>query len=224
MSAAEWIDTYVPGGMGSDFAAVCVAALLDEFGGPVEEQSALNLVYLLGQDDSRGDGAQPRARPQLAGANEKWHVHGGNDKLISGLLARLPAGSVHLGQQLVALAASGGGFGCTFQSGATTSEVTADHVVLALPFTTLRRVDLGGVPISALHLRAIREEPLGTNSKFSPSSTAGLECRAPLRERVLRRRRPGGDGTPPSTSRDRRGSWLLCPVGPTANGGVPATG
>ena len=104
MSAAEWIDTYVPGGMGSDFAAVCVAALLDEFGGPVEEQSALNLVYLLGQDDSRGDGAQPWARPQLAGANEKWHVHGGNDQLISGLLARLPAGSVHLGQQLVALA------------------------------------------------------------------------------------------------------------------------
>jgi hypothetical protein len=38
---------------------------------------------------------------QLAGANEKWHIHGGNDQLITGLLARLPAGALHLGERLV---------------------------------------------------------------------------------------------------------------------------
>jgi monoamine oxidase len=39
-------------------------------------------------------------------------------------------------------------------------------VVLAMPFSTLRQVDLGGLPIAARHRRAIGTEPLGTNSKF----------------------------------------------------------
>jgi len=167
MSVTEWIDTYVPGGAGSDFGSVCVAAVLDEFGGPPDEQSALNLVYLLGQDASRGSGTQPQARPRLGGADEKWHIHGGNDQLISGLVDGLPGGAIHLDQQLVAVSMnSSGSYTCSFLSDAATHDVLADHVVLALPFTTLSRVDLSGVSISPLHRRAINEEPLGTNSKF----------------------------------------------------------
>ena len=63
MSVTEWIDAYVPGGTGSDFGALCVSAVLDEFGGPPDETSSLNLVYLLGQDASTASGAQPRSRP-----------------------------------------------------------------------------------------------------------------------------------------------------------------
>ncbi len=167
MSVVEWLDAYVPGGMASDFASVCVAAVLDEFGGPADEQSSLNLVYLLGQDNSLSSGAQPHSQPQFGGADEKWHLHGGNDQLISGLIGRLPAGTVQVDRRLVALRAeAGGSVRCTFQSGATTSDVVADQVVLALPFTTLRLVDLSGVTISPLHLQAIEEEPLGTNSKM----------------------------------------------------------
>jgi monoamine oxidase len=167
MSVPEWINANVPGGVASDFGALCVSAVLDEFGGPPEEQSALNLVYLLGQDDSRSSGFQPHSQPVLGGADEKWHIHGGNSQLISGLIDRLPAGTVHLDQQLVAVRTSGNGhYSCTFQSGTKTSDVVADHVVLALPFTTLKSVDLSGVPIAPLHLAAIREEPLGTNSKM----------------------------------------------------------
>jgi monoamine oxidase len=53
-------------------------------------------------------------------------------------------------------------------------DVPADHVVLALPFTTLRLVDLTGVAdtIAPLHLTAINEEPLGTNSKFFVQCTS----------------------------------------------------
>ena len=58
------------------------------------------------------------------------------------------------------------GYVCTFENGSTTRDVPADHVVLALPFTTLRAVDLSGVEISPLHRVAIDEEPLGTNSKL----------------------------------------------------------
>jgi monoamine oxidase len=169
MSVSEWIETYIPGGAKSDFGALCIAAVLDEFGGPPDEQSALNLVYLLGQDDSSPNGSQPHKQPQLDGANEKWHIHGGTDLLISGLIERLPKGTVNLGRKLVALqTSSNGGFLCSFESDGHTRDVKADHVVLALPFTTLRQVDLHGVSntITPLHMRAIREEPLGTNSKF----------------------------------------------------------
>jgi monoamine oxidase len=166
MSVTEWIDTYVPGGIRSDFGALCVSAVLDEYGGPPEEESALNLVYLLGQDDSVSSDVQPRGTPQLAGADEKWHIHGGNDQLISGLLERLPDGTVNLGQRLVAIRVQGNGFVCTFDSDESTQDVAADHVVMAIPFTTLRLVDLSGVEISPLHRQAIEEEPLGSNAKF----------------------------------------------------------
>jgi monoamine oxidase len=166
MPVTEWIDRYIPGGMGSQFGALCVSAVLDEYGGPMDEESALNLVYLLGQDTSTPSGAQPHRTPVLGGGNEKWHVHGGNDQLISGLLDRLPAGTLHLGHRLVAVRPAGLGYVCTFSSGASSVDVRADHVVLAMPFTTLRQVDLGRVPIAPLHRRAIETEPLGTNSKF----------------------------------------------------------
>lgn len=177
MSVTEWINAYVPGGVASNFGALCVSAVLDEFGGPADENSALNLVYLLGQDDSIPNNFQPHRTPALGGANEKWHIHGGTDLLISELMKRLPAGTVNLGQKLVALkTGSNGGYICTFENGATTQDVTADHVVLALPFTTLRLVDLSGVSdtISALHLRAINEEPLGSNAKFFAQFTSRI--------------------------------------------------
>ena len=65
--------------MKSDFGALCVSAVLDEFGGPPDEESALNLVFLLGQDDTTANNWQPAQRPALGGANEKWHIHGGTD-------------------------------------------------------------------------------------------------------------------------------------------------
>jgi monoamine oxidase len=176
MSVPEWIEAHIPGGVKSDFGALCISAVLDEFGGPPEETSALNLVYLLGQDDSTSNGWQPRGAPQLGGADEKWHIKGGNDQLIYGLINRLPGGTVNLDHTLTAVsnANNGSGYVCSFETGATTRDVSADHVVLAIPFTTLRQVDLKGVEdtISPLHLHAIREEPLGTNSKFFVQCTS----------------------------------------------------
>ena len=166
MSVTEWVNAHIPGGVRSDFGAVCIAAVLDEYGGPPEEMSALNLVYLLGLDASTASGLQPRGAPQLAGADEKWHIHGGNDQLITGVLARLPAGRLHLGHRLVAIRPRSGGYRCSFDCGGAVRDVPADHVVLAIPFTLLRSVDLSAVPVSRLHTRAIRAEPLGSNSKM----------------------------------------------------------
>jgi monoamine oxidase len=166
MPASAWIEKYIPGGRDSDFGLLCAAILLDEYGGPVEEQSALNLVYLLGFDDSAASGLQPKEYPELSGTDEKWHIHGGNDQVITGLSSRLPAGSIRLGERLVAVRAHGSArFTCTFSSGWATRDVRADHVVLALPFTRLREVELSGISLPPQQLRAIREEPLGSNSK-----------------------------------------------------------
>ena len=165
--ATQWIDQHIPGGLDGDFGKLCVSVLLDEYGGPPDQQSALNLIYLLGFYDSVPSGSQPRGHPELSGTDEKWHVRGGNDQLIHGLIARLPAGTVRLGERLTAVRARGHGrYTCTFASGAATHDVAADHVVLALPFTRLREVDLRGIQLPAPQLAAIRDEPLGSNAKI----------------------------------------------------------
>jgi monoamine oxidase len=167
MSVSEWIDAHVPGGIGGDFGQLCISAVLDEYGGAPEEQSSLNLIYLLGGDASTKSGLQPRSTPALGGADEKWHIHGGNDQLITGILDRLPTGVVKLGEKLVSLRGRGNGrYALTLHSGHQTREVVADHVVLALPFTTLRDVDLINAGIPALHRLAINTEPLGSNTKM----------------------------------------------------------
>jgi len=165
--ATEWIERYIPGGLASDFGRLCVAILLDEYGGPVAGQSALNLIYLLGTYDSVPSGRQPKSHPELSATDEKWHIRNGNDQLIQGLISRLPAGTVHLGQRLEAVRSRGHGrYTCTFSCGTARLDVPADHVVFALPFTKLREVKLRGIELPPPQLRAIREEPLGTNAKI----------------------------------------------------------
>jgi monoamine oxidase len=62
----------------------------------------------------------------------------------------------------------------TFRQGATTKAVTADRVVLALPFTILRRsVNWSKAGFGPEKSRAIRELGMGTNSKLN----VGFETR-----------------------------------------------
>jgi monoamine oxidase len=145
---------------------VCLSAVLDEYGGPAEQQSALNLITLLGFDDSTRSGWQPHRAPELDGADEKWHIHGGNDQVISGILDRLPAGSAHTGHQLMAVGRRGRKYVCTLRNGASIRDVVADHVVLTPAPTKLAEVDLARAGISPLHRRAIAEQPLGSNCKI----------------------------------------------------------
>ncbi len=167
-SVADWIEANVPGGLASNFGAMCYLDVESEYGGPPEQQSALNLIYLLAYDDSApGSGYQPKEVPVLAGTNEKWHVHGGNDQIITGILGELPQGSVLTGHQFVALREnSDGTYTCTFDSGASTSDVVADHVVLAIPFNKLAEVDLTGTSFSPLKMTAINTLKLGNNAKI----------------------------------------------------------
>jgi monoamine oxidase len=167
MSVPDWIERYVPGGIGSRFGKLCLSDMIDEYGGPPEEQSALNLIYTLGIDSSSDNGSQPKGHPALYGSNEKWQIRDGNDQLIAGLAARLPEGAIQIELRLVALRENNDrSYTCTFMRDRGTVEYEADHVVLALPFTTLREVDLDRVHFSPLKRLAIETLPLGNNVKI----------------------------------------------------------
>lgn len=166
MSVVDWINQYVPGGMAGDFGKLCYQDVISEYGGAPEQQSALNLIYILGYDDSstNGRGNQPKSYPVLAGTDEKYHITGGNDQIVAGMVNELPSGTIQYGYQLTAIARNAdGSYNVTFQNGLT---VTCDHVVLTIPFNKLRNVDLSKANLSPLKMTAINNLNLGTNAKI----------------------------------------------------------
>jgi monoamine oxidase len=160
MSIVDWIEETFEGGMSSRIGQLLDIAYNIEYGLECSEQSALNLLYLLGY---RGQG-QFRV---FGESNEKYHVVGGNDQITERLAAALP-GQITTGSELVAVRRNATGtFTLTFRQGSGTKTVTADKVVLALPFTILRSsVDLTKAGFEPLKLVAIREQGMGTNSKL----------------------------------------------------------
>jgi monoamine oxidase len=168
MGVQEWIERFQPGGTAANFGAVCLQSVIDEYGGDPADQSALNHTMIMGYYDSaNGRGYQPTDSPYLAGTDERWHITGGNDQLVTGMVDQLPAGTIKTGQTLVALTTnSNGSYTLTFTSGAKTTQVTAQSVVLALPFKTLRNVDLSKAGLSPLKMTAITMLGMGTNGKL----------------------------------------------------------
>jgi monoamine oxidase len=93
-------------------------------------------------------------------------VRGGNDQIPAALTAALKS-QITLGSELVAIRqTSAGGYSLTFDQDSTTVTVAADRVVLALPFSMLRTVDYSRAGFGDVKTRAIRELPMGTNSKL----------------------------------------------------------
>jgi monoamine oxidase len=159
MSIAEWIEAYVPGGMASKLGQLLDVAYNIEYGAETNVQSSLNMLYLLGFS---GQGQLRIFGP----SNEKYHVRGGNDQIASGLAAALQ-GQIVTGSELVAIRRNAdGSYRLTLRSGSGSSTVTADQVVLALPFSILRTVDFSKAGFSPVKETAIRELGMGTNSKL----------------------------------------------------------
>ena len=161
LSIIDWLNETIPGGG----AATRLGQLLDvayniEYGAESDQQSSLNLLYLLaysGQGQFRVFGP----------SNEKYHVRGGNDQIPSRLADQL-AGQITTGSELVAVKKTAtGGYTLTFRQGSRTTTVNADKVVLALPFSIIRRsVNVSKAGFSARKLQAINEQGMGTNSKL----------------------------------------------------------
>jgi monoamine oxidase len=144
----------------SRFGRLMLANSVSEYGGDPSDQPALNLLYLLAYNS-------PNSLQPLPGYDEKYHVVGGNDQIVSRMAAQLPSGNVKQGYELIALKDNGNRtYTLTFQTGNRTTQVTADHVVLALPFSTLRNVDLTQSNLSPLKMLAIQTLGMGQNAKI----------------------------------------------------------
>jgi monoamine oxidase len=158
-SVAEWIETNVPDGRSSKIGALLANGCVGEYGGDPGQQSALNLIYLLG--------FEKRGRFNIDGTYEALHIVGGNDQLATRMADALPPGSVETNAPLVAVRKrSDGSLTCTFASGQRFFDVVAERLLFAIPFTTLRNVDLRRVPLSPLKRVAIDNLELGTNAKL----------------------------------------------------------
>ena len=100
------------------------------------------------------------------GANERFRIAGGNDQLVKAMVRAIPDHAITRNAELVsARHRSDGRVALRFSSVA--DEVVADRVVFALPFTTLRDVDIARLQLSNRRRRAIDELAMGTNSKFN---------------------------------------------------------
>jgi monoamine oxidase len=130
-----------------------------EYGADIAQQSALNFIYLFGFGD-------PTDVPIFGESDEQFHVAGGNDQIVTKLAAALK-GHIVTSTALTAVRQKGDSYQLTLSSGSASTDVDADRVVLALPFSLLRQVDLGRAKFPAAKMTAINELPMGANTKLT---------------------------------------------------------
>jgi len=159
MTVYDWITNYVPGGHGSQLGTLLNAAYNEEYGAETTGQSALNLIYLLGYKSGPGTWS-------IYGASdERYHIAGGNANLPVAIANALPAGSLHLGNAMTAIAVnSDGSINVSFGKGKT---VTADHVILCMSFAVLRTLDYTKAGFDSLKQTAVTQLGSGHNVKLN---------------------------------------------------------
>ncbi len=157
--AARWLDTRVPGGIASPLARLLANAYVEELGADLAEISAVTVVDLL--RDSPRDRLSPYEE-----SDQRYRVRGGNDLIVQRMAEPL-AGRIETGHRLLAVARRGDGrYRLVFARDQATREADFDHVVLAVPFTMLRDVDLARAGLRPRKAQAIRELGMGRNTKL----------------------------------------------------------
>jgi monoamine oxidase len=161
LSVYDWIEQYVEGGHDSPLGHMLNGACTGFYGLDTPIQSSLNLVYMFG----------PRAsedRPATSGPMQgSYKIAGGNQQLPLAMASSLPEGCIQLNHQLVAIRRnSNDSITLSFATSNGSAAVTCDHVILALPFSTLRHVDYQQAGFDALKQTAITQLGYGTISKL----------------------------------------------------------
>jgi monoamine oxidase len=160
MPVAAWITAKVPGGLESRLGRLLDIACVTEFGLDSSEASAANLIWMLG--------GSPREPLQIFGdSDERYHIRGGNDQLVT-LMAAALEGQISTGRHLEAIRRTAAGrYELTLADGPTHTSLTADRLVLALPFTALHKmVDYRRAGFNSRKTTVISEYRLGTNAKL----------------------------------------------------------
>lgn len=150
LSAKEWLER---SGIANDRALRAFeAGFVSLYGGGLDEASALVLLQEL-----IGSGPE---------SDERFVIRGGAGQVAELLAHRFPDGVIKLGHRLTKLTArSDGKTELTVATADTTLSETFDAVVLALPFSTLRDVQLDA-PLSDVKRAAIATLHMGSASKL----------------------------------------------------------
>jgi monoamine oxidase len=157
MSIAEYLDSIGSTGW---LRKVLDVAYVTEYGLETAEQSALNFLFLIGTAEDLSDAT----RFDLLGeSDERYKVKGGNQRIVDELAKRVEP-QIRRRHRLEAVKPRGSGYTLTFQTDGGAKDEEADIVVLAVPFTLLREVDMQ-VSLPPAKMKAIRELGYGTNAK-----------------------------------------------------------
>ncbi|MEH7503448.1 NAD(P)/FAD-dependent oxidoreductase [Neobacillus drentensis] len=159
MSIVDYINETVPGGIDSRFGKLLALAYSIENGADAHEQSALNLLYVLGF-------AQKEHFRMYGDSDECFHIRGGNDQ-IPALLAKKLHGQIKFNSQLIKIEQSGQNkIKLVFRNKEKEWTVLADKVILAIPFSILRTIDYQNARFRPLKNIAIEELGMGVNTKL----------------------------------------------------------
>ncbi len=155
MSISQFLDQ---SGLSGTIRTILEVAYTTEYGLEVDVSSALNLVQFI---DAPNYDTNP-------GSDERFTTKNGNASFIEKLVEKVGSANITYSAKLVRIIRnSDGRYTASFDmGGGTTRDVLAEHVVISLPFSVLRDVDLGGVSLPTLKLRAISEVGYGQNSKL----------------------------------------------------------
>lgn len=135
-------------------------AYAGEYGLDPQEQSALNLLVLIGVDTQNGFA-------MFGASDEAMRIQGGNSCLVEALVKALTSHvPMHQGHRLLGLAYQENQLHLTFKHGTERHQVMADRAVLAMPFSVLRQVHgIDRLGLSQVKQKSIAEWGYGTNSK-----------------------------------------------------------
>lgn len=156
------LDDYLTlNGAGGLLRKVIGAAYAAEYGAGIDELSAVGFLRFL-HGDKRGKFAQVGAF-----GGDGFHVVDGNDRIATELAARLPS-PVQTGHRLVAVSKlAGGRVRLTFDANGRTFQRDHDVVVLALPFSVLRDVQIdASVGLPDWKRFAIQQSAMGDSAKL----------------------------------------------------------
>ena len=157
MSIPAWLEAEAGLPPTSLIRRILEVAYTIEYGLEADEQSILNLLYLI-------DAETPDPFRIFGDSDERYHLREGSDAIPTGLAAALGDARIRLEHALASVAVGDDGrYRLGFANGV---EVVATHVVLAIPFTKLRQVDLSASGLSSEKRTMIDELGYGTNAKL----------------------------------------------------------
>lgn len=169
LSAYQWIENYVPGGVSSDFGALLNSVYIEETGRDTTTLSSLDLIYSIG--------FQPKKQPTGAFAwtgteTGVYKITGGNQQLpiamSSCVMSHSPRCRIRMRWRMTAIRVnSSGTITCEFSTPLGTVEETFDEVILAMPFAVLRHLDYADAGFTSLKKTAVAQLGYGTNTKMN---------------------------------------------------------